>query len=60
MKYYPTIAASLFITGLITLGVIALNQEGFVHFRFGEGELLIDGRHQEEQVQVDTLDIPHQ
>lgn len=60
MKHYPTIAASLLITGIVVLGVVALNQQGFIRFRFGDGELLIDGRHQEEQVQVDTLDIPYQ
>ncbi|MBE9067888.1 hypothetical protein IQ260_14635 [Leptolyngbya cf. ectocarpi LEGE 11479] len=60
MKYYPTIAASLLITGIVVLGVVALNQQGFIRFRFGDGELLIDGRQQETHVQIENLDTYHQ
>ena len=42
--HYLNILMPLCVAGLVTLGIVALNQDGFVLFRFGEGEMMIDGR----------------
>ena len=44
MKHYFNILMPLCVVGLVALGIVALNKDGFILFRFGEGEMLIDGR----------------
>lgn len=47
MKHYFTILIPFCVTGLIAVSIIALNQDGFVLFRFSGGEMIIDGRQQQ-------------
>ena len=44
MKHYPNILVPLCVAGLVALGIVALNKDGFILFRFGDGEMMIDGR----------------
>lgn len=48
--HYVNILMPLCIAGLVTLGVVALERDGFVRFRFGDGEMVIDGRHSAESL----------
>ena len=42
--HYINILMPLCVVGLVVLGIVALSQDGFVLFRFGDGEMMIDGR----------------
>lgn len=44
MKHYVSILMPLCVAGLVVLGIVALNKDGVVVLRFGEGKVMIDGR----------------
>ena len=44
MKHSFNILMSLCVAALVTLGIVALNKDGFILFRFNGGEMMIDGR----------------
>ena len=44
MKHSFSILIPLCVAALVTLGIVALNKNGFVLVRFNGGEMMIDGR----------------
>ena len=44
MKHSFDILMPLCVAALFALGIVALNNDGFVLFRFNGGEMMIDGR----------------
>ena len=42
--HYLNILVPFCIVGIVALGIVALERDGFILFRFGEGEMVIDGR----------------
>lgn len=44
MKHSLNILIPLCVAGVILLGSVALNNQGFVLVEFGKGKVLIDGR----------------
>ncbi len=44
MKYSFNMVMTFCIAGLVVLGSVALNQDGFILLRFDKGEMVIDGR----------------
>ncbi len=43
MKHYATILIPLCVASMVTLGVVALQQQGFILLELGNSSLLIDG-----------------
>lgn len=44
MKHYVTILIPFCVVGLVVVSIATLEKDGFVLFRFGDGEMVIDGR----------------
>lgn len=47
----------LCVVGLVTLGIVALERDGFIRFQFGDGEMVIDGRPSVEDLKLEIGDL---
>ncbi len=44
MKHYFNILIPFCVAGLVVVSIVTLEKGGFFLFRFGDGEMVIDGR----------------